>query len=79
MQTVECKAERKSKIPLGSDGLKHTNTFNCSLYHRNNSPINLWWGKFNQKHNHKYVAKWLYLLAMNTITWPYIYSCVFDW
>jgi len=41
MQTLEGKAESKSKLPLGSDNLKHTNTFNCSLHHRNNNPINL--------------------------------------
>ena len=41
MQTFECKAESKSKLPVGSDGLKHTNLFNFSLYLRINNPINL--------------------------------------
>ena len=40
MQTLECKAESKSKLPLGSDGLKHTNKFNYSLHLRINKPIN---------------------------------------
>ena len=46
-------------------GCTHTHTHTHT--HTQNMQYTIWWGKFSQKHNYKYMAKWWCLLAMEKL------------
>ena len=66
--SVNCLApwfSQQRHFPQCCFGVPHFTEHTCWYLNVIKTYISIWWGKFSQKHNYKYMAKWWCLLAMD--------------